>query len=652
MNSKLLTRLPLVLAISAATNAWANSDAHEQQTIQVWGTEVRNDSLMMDEGDIEIKQADHLSDLLRDQPGVDIGGAHSTNQRINIRGMQDLDLEVTIDGARQTNFMYHHMGNLLINADILKAVDVQVGTNSVINGGLSGGVAFETKDAQDLLKPGQTVGARIHAGFASNDNASLSLTGYGQLSENIDAMAYITRTNRNNPEDGNGDTSIGNDGDITNALFKFGVDVDENNRLELSYDKYGDEGNYNPRPDMGVLTNDAISSDTVYPTEYDRETVTLGYELDLGDNLNLSATLYRNEMELMRDEDLNSRATYRFKTGSSTHTGLNLLAETLITSGSMDHTLRYGVDHYKLETELTKDGVFDAGEEATSSAFYIEDEIGFENGATLTPGVRYNRYKLDSDASDKTFTETTFGLAAEVPVTDNFSVRAAGTQLFQGPNLAEVYTSAGGDVTPNPDLKAETGHNTEIGFNYSADDVMNLDNFSAGLTVFRTRINDYIDDEGRTASFNNIGNYDIEGFEAVVAMSKGNLDARLTYARSESENRVSGAPLGRQVGDSISLGLDYQIPSADLNLSWTSLVTLDEDYYDKEGFDVHSISAKWTPGHLEGLTLTAGVENLFDEYYTSHASRIGDTFHPVFGQLHLNDYEPGRNFKLSASYIF
>ena len=137
---------------------WANDQVVENKSVQVWGTQISNaSSLLSDE--IEFKQADHLSDLLRDQPGVNIGGAHSTNQRINIRGMQDLDMEVTIDGARQNNFMYHHMGNLLINADILKAVDLQVGNNSVLHGGLAGGVAFETKDAKDLLSDGQQVGA-------------------------------------------------------------------------------------------------------------------------------------------------------------------------------------------------------------------------------------------------------------------------------------------------------------------------------------------------------------------------------------------------------------------------------------------------------------------------------------------------------------
>lgn len=110
--------------------------------------------------------------------------------------------------------------------------------------------------------------------------------------------------------------------------------------------------------------------------------------------------------------------------------------------------------------------------------------------------------------------------------------------------------------------------------------------------------------------------------------------------------------LSREVGDSIALGLDYYIPSQNLALNWTSQFILEEEYYDKPAYDVHSLSANWTPVSIQGLTLTAGIENLFDEYYASHASRIGDANHPVFGALHLTDYEPGRNFKLSASYSF
>ncbi len=37
--------------------------------------------------DMSLKQADHMSDLLREIPGVDVGGTHSVNQRITIRGL-------------------------------------------------------------------------------------------------------------------------------------------------------------------------------------------------------------------------------------------------------------------------------------------------------------------------------------------------------------------------------------------------------------------------------------------------------------------------------------------------------------------------------------------------------------------------------------
>lgn len=646
-----MRKLPLVLAVGIATQTWANDQVAENKSVQIWGTQISNaSSLLSDE--IEFKQADHLSDLLRDQPGVNIGGAHSTNQRINIRGMQDLDMEVTIDGARQNNFMYHHMGNLLINADILKAVDLQVGNNSVLNGGLAGGVAFETKDAKDLLRDGQQVGARLHGNVASNDYWGYSATAYAQLNEQLDVLAYFNGVNRSNPEDGSGNESVGNDGEIDNTLIKLGFDIDAANRLEFSYDKYNDEGDYAPRPDMGVLTNSAITSNLVYPTKFDRETLTLSYELDLGDAINLRATLYQNSLTLWRDEDSNPFATtYRYAEGEAEHTGFNLLAETVLESGDLTHTLRYGTDIYELDSTLKRDSAVIRPEDAKSMAVYVEDEIGFSNGLTLTPGVRYNRYELNTDVNDDTFTDTTFALAAVYPVTDAWSVRASSTQLFQGPGLSEVFILPRSTPAANPRLKPETGINNELGVSYEQREVAGLDKLNFSLTLFRTDIDDFIDDEG-AGTLQNIGDYRLKGFEASVGLSKGNFDAQLSYARSDSENKDSGVALAREVGDSIALGLDYFVPAYDLTLNWTSLVTLKEDEYEKPSYDVHNLSANWVPRSVEGLTLTAGIENIFDEYYVSHASRIGDTFHPRFGALHLNDYEPGRNVKLTASYSF
>ncbi len=263
------------------------------ETIEVWGTTITNDSLLQD--DIERKQANHLSDLLRDQAGIDVGGSHSIVQGINIRGVDDLDLNITVDGISQNNNMFHHSGNLLINADILKAVDIKVGTNSVLTGGLSGGVAFETKDAKDLLEPGEDFGARLYTNLGNNDYAGGSAAVYGQLTDNIDALAYYTYTDRNNFENGNGKEVTGNEGRTVDGIFKLGWDVNESNRLVFSYDRYNDEGDYYVKTNFGA----GFAEDSDAQTEdidYTRTSTSLAYELDKGDAITLRASVYRNEL--------------------------------------------------------------------------------------------------------------------------------------------------------------------------------------------------------------------------------------------------------------------------------------------------------------------------------------------------------------------
>lgn len=153
------------LAISAALSNMAFAQQEETQTdnVVVWGTKVSSSSESLGTDDLSVKQADHMSDLLRDIPGVDVGGTHSVNQRINIRGLNETDLDIRLDGASQHANMFHHIGNLTLNPDILKSADIQVGNNSVTQSGLGGAVYFETKNAKDLLRGDEQFGVRVLA---------------------------------------------------------------------------------------------------------------------------------------------------------------------------------------------------------------------------------------------------------------------------------------------------------------------------------------------------------------------------------------------------------------------------------------------------------------------------------------------------------
>ncbi|WOT04395.1 TonB-dependent receptor domain-containing protein [Shewanella youngdeokensis] len=653
----LFTPTPLAVLICAAcafpvaANA-ADKATDDAEVVQVWGTAISSSSILT--SDIELKQADHLSDLLRDQPGVDIGGTHSMNQGINIRGISELDLNITIDGASQTNNVFHHVGNLLINPDILQAVDIQVGNNSVLNGGLGGGIAFETKDAKDLLKKDEKFGARLSAGFASNDSYSYSGTAYSQLTDTIDVLAYYSGIERNNPEDGAGVEAVGQEGSTENYMVKFGWDANQANRLELSYDYYEDAGDYTLKSNLG---NDFDHSNYIRPIEYTRETLTLNHELALGIT-DVHTSLYRNEMNY---KNTNSD-TNEVSEGNTIVYGLKAVAETSYELAGMYNTARYGVEGKQEEAQKLVNGQVsddpngnDGTESADSFALYAENEIELINGLFVTPGVRYNHYKIDIMASDDTFTDTIFALATKYELTDKWTVRASATELFKGPGLTGSYLTSGS--TYNPDLKAETGINYEAAVAYQAQQVMGLDQLGFSFTVFETHIDDYINDTmtGKVSTYSNEGDVELVGYESEFNLRRGNLSARLSYSHSDSEftklNDNSSFALGQaiddEVGDSIAFNLGYDIADLGLNMSWTSQLVFDLDKdveadSAKEGYNVHDVSLRWVPTSVQELTITASVENIFDEHYSSHASHD-------FG---VSDYEPGRNYKLTASYKF
>lgn len=72
------------------------------------------------------QQASHLSDFLNVMLGVTVGGTSALNQRIRIRGVDDTNLKVTIDDARQEGALFYHMGDVTIDPDLLKQAKIEI----------------------------------------------------------------------------------------------------------------------------------------------------------------------------------------------------------------------------------------------------------------------------------------------------------------------------------------------------------------------------------------------------------------------------------------------------------------------------------------------------------------------------------------------
>ncbi|MCM2679407.1 TonB-dependent receptor domain-containing protein [Echinimonas agarilytica] len=694
----------IAVAVSAAVFTQLSYAQDEQSSesverISVWSTAIKASSMYMSGEDLANKQADHISDLLRSIPGVDVGGAHSLNQRITIRSMDDKDLDISIDGAKQNTYMYHHMGNLQIHADILKSVDIDVGTNSVINGGLGGSVKFETKQARELLNEGQDFGGRVQLSAGDNSGTNYSASGYGVFSENFDFLAYYNHVDRDNYDVGGGkikgadgqvidgtDGKVrGLEGELDDALIKFGWNLASNQRIQLSYEKYKDEGDYSYRPDMGLATDQAITDSLqiplLWPTELTRDTITLNYELTTDATL-LKAAVYSNTSELWRDEtgyaqNPDYAAWAGIITGEAKNTGINAIAETAF-DGNIEHDVTYGFDYVKHETDYR--GKYPAStdtsdEEATNLAFFVQDRITLNQYFAVIPGLRYDRYDIDSVVVDNDFNDTSLALALEYQAADNLLVKLSATELFKGPEIGEVFVGAGLFDTANPGIDAETGVNYEFSFAYRSEALI-TGTLSLGATVFKTDINDYIYDyatppEGVDARSwkDNIGDMEVDGFEAYATYSLGGFDGTVTFSRAESEldafdayADLDGARLDRQQGDTVSANINYSFDSIAASVFWEVLYVDDVDPEldldgatldnSKDGYTVHNVSARWEPETVEGLTIIAGVDNVFDEFYASQSSRTGVSFHPRFGELYLQDFEPGRNIKATVSYQF
>ncbi|NOH97559.1 TonB-dependent siderophore receptor [Vibrio sp. 99-70-13A1] len=662
-NFALKKKALLTMAIAAVCNSAVHAESTEFEEVVVWGTKVSSSSESVYAEDMALKQADHMSDLLRDIPGVDVGGTHSVNQRINIRGMGETKLDIRLDGASQHANMFHHIGNLTLNPDIIKSADIQVGNNSVAQSGLGGGVYFETKDAMDLLRYDENFGVRIYGGAASNKSEQASITLYGMLSDKVDALIYGHGVSRGNFEDGNGVETFGAEGDVYNVLAKLGFEPNDLHRFEISADMYRDEGDYSPRPDMSGSANETISQDLLLPTEYDRNTFVLSYELT-GEEHRGKVSVYSSQTEVTRDE---SKITVRWPTdrlsensATNRNLGANAKFESDLALGSFDNTLLYGVDYIDQNSTSEYGGNKFMDETAISRAIFLEDTLYLTPSILVTAGIRFEDYERKATTGNKTFDDITWSLGSEWEATDNVTLFVNTRSLFKGPELLETFIAYQDVAVLAEDIKAETGQNTQGGVRF--DKQIGDHYIGANLTIFKTTIEDYITEEYQRATqgylIYNLGDMETKGAEVSATYGYKLFHSKLSYSQLENKDKTNGGPIldgnGRSadMGDSFALTLDYQSETLDTQFGWTSILVLDEDNVvegtpEKEGYDVHNLYAQWRPSSVEDLAVTFGIDNVFDELYISHASRTG------YSRTTLaEDYEPGRNYKLSLAYQF
>ena len=203
---------------------------------------------------IEKKQPRNAYDLLSGVSGVSVAGAaQNPGVAINVRGLQDQTrVTTTIDGARQ-NFQqagHGYTSNVYVDPALVRTVEVEKNAAAGVgSGGSHGGVVgFRTLTADDVLLEGEDAGGWVDATRGTNAYdfyGSVALA--ARTSDNIDVVAALSRKNLGEYEIGKNGTLEGNPGgdkpvftgsDMTSGLFKAGLDLENDQRVEFGFVGY------------------------------------------------------------------------------------------------------------------------------------------------------------------------------------------------------------------------------------------------------------------------------------------------------------------------------------------------------------------------------------------------------------------------------
>ncbi|WP_083399050.1 TonB-dependent receptor plug domain-containing protein [Oceanisphaera psychrotolerans] len=246
----LLTRpSALALAVTAVitTGQARAADSGYTELDQVVVTESRtapDTDVLVTQDSLEKKQATDLDDIFSDTPDVAVGGSAPGAQKIYVRGVEDTQLNVSVDGATQAGQIFHHQGRVTVDPELLKQVEVSAGAGEATNGpgALGGAIRFVTKDPEDMLRPGQDVGGTLKTEYYSNtDGYKTSASLYGNLTDNWSAMGTLSRTELGEYKDGNGETQPYTDSELLTGFGKVVGQLTDEQKVSLSYERTEDE---------------------------------------------------------------------------------------------------------------------------------------------------------------------------------------------------------------------------------------------------------------------------------------------------------------------------------------------------------------------------------------------------------------------------
>lgn len=684
----MMNRKPLVMAITLALGTpFLSLAAVAEQVktaefdevlvsatrIQEKVSESSRSAAVVGEEQLAEKQGDSVGEVLKTEANINIAnGPRASAQQVEIRGLSGQRVLQTIDGARQ-NTSAGHRGTFFMDPELLSSVEVVRGPASSLwgSGAIGGVVSQNTKSAREMLDEGQSFGGYLKQGYETNGQRSKSSGAIYGAKGSIDWLLNGSYSDGDNIKAGNDNTLENSASRSRSGLAKFGWQLDEAQRLQLSgrINEISEAVPSNPATDVSnsvpLVRRDSKDSN-----------LTLDYSLAPSSNalLDLDAKFYWNKT----DYDENRLTKGQFDTTEYETLGFSIANR----SQWQGLKLTYGLDGYRDQIETFRDDSGQSGQrpgnidgESRVWGAFVAANIALGENWSLDPALRYDSFENESNnlghSSDDDALSPSLALVWKTAPWLTLSARY--DEAFRAPSVEEMYSSGTHYCIPpipnflpnglcntfevNENLKAEKAKNKELKADMRFAELAGNDELALSLSVFRNDVDDFIEQRvtnplhgipglEQNTRWDNVDKARLTGFELTGKYRINQTRLSLSYGQTEGKDRHDGGYLANIPANKLVLDLSQGIMAGDMKLGTRVSYNASQDrvpednpvnrYQDYTLWDVY---LAWEPamGTFEGLRVDFAIENIGDEEYIQAWQTLMDQ---------------GRNFKLSARYRF
>jgi len=566
INYKIMT-LALLLSLLCAATATATTTTNNNEftlgeVIVTGEQQVVNLATTVNEvstADLKARGAETAADALKMLPGVDVQTGGKGQSYVSIRGFEQSDLKVLIDGVPVYEQYYRSLDLSQIPVDSIAKVTVTKGASSVLYGANTMGGVINIITKRGTEKPTTD----INASFGDYETKNVSISHGGTYKAINYWLNYSFRES---------------------AGLRLSDDFDENGKfgIETSTDEDGGKMNgsdytkqsinakigYVPSKNtQAYLTLNYIKNEKGIPAsdwhfdDWQQYQVSLVGEHRFNQDFRVKArAFYVDHTDTLEDVDYSPRDWFlksaydNFSAGGELQAFLNMGQYSFVRMGA-----NFTRDNSQ-QKEIAEPGErwVDAGEfESDTYSLALEDEIELSEWLSVVVGTSWD-YFDPRQADDQPVPSADGVFNPQIGIvlspTDSTSVHMSVGKKTRFPHLKELYSRMSGG---NPDLKPQQTTAYEIG----VDQVVN-GSLSTSLTYFYNSVTDLIDKTGskslNTVHYENIGEARIQGVEASLnADLSERLHANLNYTYMNTLDKEQDRQLESRPRHRANLDLRY-----------------------------------------------------------------------------------------------